>query len=63
MLIFLQRENREKIRGLSDKIIKGYSDHKDLIKLNEDNLTKHLKANGQTGISLQKVIGEIIPLT
>lgn len=53
----------KKISGLSDKIIKYYGDYKDILKLNEDNLAKHLKENGQTGISLQKVSGELIPLT
>lgn len=51
----------KKIRGLSDKIL-GYHDYEDIIKLNEDNLAKHLKENGQTGISIRKK-GKIIQLT
>ncbi|WP_411679701.1 hypothetical protein [Clostridium thailandense] len=55
--------SRKKISGLSDKIVKYYGDYKDILKLNEDNLAKYLKANGQTGVSLQKASGELIPLT
>ncbi|NMM62521.1 hypothetical protein HBE96_07410 [Clostridium sp. P21] len=53
----------KKIRGLSDKILKYDSDNKDIIKLQRDNLIKHLKANSQTGISIKEVSGKIVPLT
>jgi hypothetical protein len=53
----------KKIRGLSDKILKYESDNKDIIKLQRDNLIKHLKVNGQTGISIKEVTGKIVPLT
>ncbi len=52
----------EKIRGLSDKIFKENANNEDIIKLNEDNLAKHLKENGQTGISIRKK-GKLIQLT
>lgn len=53
----------KKIKGLSDKILKHDSDNKDIIKLNRDNLIKHLKANAQKGISIKEVSGKIVPLT
>ncbi len=52
----------KKISGLSDKIFKYYSHNEDIIKLQQDNLVKSLKANGQTGISIRKE-GKIIQLT
>jgi bla regulator protein BlaR1 len=53
----------KKIRGLSNKIL-DYNEYKDIIKLQDDNLTKHLKANGQTGISIRrKGTSKIIQLT
>ncbi|AKA68869.1 M56 family metallopeptidase [Clostridium scatologenes] len=56
--------SRKKIKGLSDKIFKYGSDsNKDIGKLQRDNLIKHLKANGLTGISIREVSGEIVPLT
>lgn len=53
----------KKIRGLSDKIL-DYHDYEDIIKLQDDNLAKHLKANGQTGVSIRrKGSSKIIQLT
>ncbi len=53
----------KKIKGLSDKILKYDSDNKDIIKLQRDNLIKHLKVNEQTGISLKEVTGKVVLLT
>ncbi|WPC44346.1 M56 family metallopeptidase [Clostridium sp. JS66] len=53
----------KKIKGLSDKILKYGRDNKDIIKLNRDNLVKHLKVNAQTGISIKEISGKIVPLT
>lgn len=44
----------KKIRGLSDEILHYPYDNKDVKKLHEDNLDKHLEANGQTGISINR---------
>jgi beta-lactamase regulating signal transducer with metallopeptidase domain len=51
----------KRINGLSDKIFKYEGNNEEIIKI-EENLVEHLKANGQTGISIRKE-GKIIQLT
>ena len=57
----------KKISGLSDKILTHYSDYKDIIKLERENLIEHLKANNQYGVSLYRKDyqkpAELIPIT
>lgn len=57
----------KKIKGLDDKIIDYYMDYSDIIQLERENLIKHLKANGQYGVSLYQQYynkpDEWIPLT
>lgn len=55
------------IKGLADKILDHYGDYEDIIKLERENLIKHLKANNQYEVSLYqkhyKKPVELIPLT
>ncbi len=55
------------IKGLAGEILRHYGDYEDIKKLQRENLIRHLKANGQYGVSLyqkqyQKPAG-LIPLT
>jgi len=55
------------ITGLADEILRHYGNYEDIKKLQRENLIRHLKANGQNGVSLyQKQYqkpAELIPLT
>ncbi|MDF2674351.1 MAG: antirepressor regulating drug resistance protein [Clostridiales bacterium] len=57
----------KKISGLSEKIFSHYGDYEDIIKLEHENLIKHLKVNNQNGVSLYqkryKEPAELVPLT
>lgn len=57
----------EAINGLVDKIISHYGDYEDIIKLERENLKKHLEKYNQYGVSLKKQYhskpDDIIPIT
>jgi len=53
----------KEITGLADVILKHYSNYDDILKLNTENLTVHLKLNKQMGVSQKTNSGNIVPLT
>jgi len=55
--------SKKEIRGLSDKILDDYGDHKNRSELLMENLVEHLKSNDQKGIILKRVTDELVPLT
>lgn len=48
---------------IAKAIMKDYSNHEELFKIMQENLTKYLKENNLNGISLKESSGEIVPLT
>lgn len=57
----------EPIKGLADEIISHYGDYEDIIKLERENLKKHLEKYNQYGVSLKRDYyskpDDIIPIT
>jgi len=53
----------KEITGLDEVILKHYSNYNDILKLNTENLTEHLKLNKQMGVSQKTNSGNIVPLT